>query len=269
MSERPNEPSHGIPFDTEALKALRFYTDHYDQLLFRGLGGTNKQIVLGTKPYNCRFCGGERPARTFSKRAHAVSELLGNKVLKSLYECDSCNERFAAFEDDLAKMTLPYRNAGAVIGKKGIPTIVSPNGKARMEFKDSKLHISHAAGDDSFVVDEAGKTISFSYAEQPYRPLGAFKALCKSGFALLPPDELVNFPELKEWLLHEDVATRQVYSRGNHLCLQSFVPAFRPFPQAVVALLRRKEPIAAGRSSARSLPHHRRRGRARLKAMLS
>jgi hypothetical protein len=89
MSEDPNEPGHGIPVETEALKALRFYTDHYDQLFFRGLGGTNKQMVLGTKPYKCRFCGGERPARTFRKRAHAVSELLGNKVLKSLYECDA------------------------------------------------------------------------------------------------------------------------------------------------------------------------------------
>jgi hypothetical protein len=41
--------------------------------------------------------------KAFKKHAHAVSELLGNKAVKSLY----------------AKMTLPYRHAGAVIGKKG------------------------------------------------------------------------------------------------------------------------------------------------------
>jgi hypothetical protein len=246
MSEDPHyPPNQGTPVETEALKALRFYAEHYDTLFFRGVGGANKQIVLGAKPYKCRFCGGERPARTFKKRAHAVSELLGNKAVKSLYECDACNDRFAAFEDDLGKMTLPYRHAGAVFGKNGVPTIVSANGKARMEFKDGKMHIGHRAGDDSFVVDEANHTITFSYMDQPYRALGAYKALCKSGFALLPPDELAHFPELREWLLHEDVVTRQVYSSGHHLCLQSFVPAFRPFPQAVVALLRRKETIAA------------------------
>ena len=91
--KQPREP---IAVETEALKALRFYTDHYDTLFFRGVGGANKQIVLGTKPNKCRFCSGERPARTFKKRAHAVSELLGNKAVKSLYECDACNERWIA-----------------------------------------------------------------------------------------------------------------------------------------------------------------------------
>jgi hypothetical protein len=81
--------------------------------------------------------------------------------------------------------------------------------------------------------------------QQPHRLLGAYKALCKSGFALLPEEELTNFSELKEWLLQADVTTRKVYSDGNHLCLQSFVPAFRPFPQAIVVLLRRKATIAA------------------------
>lgn len=245
MSEDPHPPNQGIPVETEALKALRFYAEHYDTLFFRGVGGANKQIMLGTKPNKCRFCDGERPARTFKKRAHTVSELLGNKAIKSLYECDTCNDRFKAFEDDLAKLTLPYRNVGAVVGKNGVPTIVSASGKARIEFKNGQIHIGHPADDESIVVDEANHKVTFSYMEQPYRPLGAYKALCKSGFALLAAEELQNFPELKEWLLQEDVATRKVYSEGNHLCLQSFVPAFRPFPQAVVALLRRKAVIAA------------------------
>src|SRR5208282_1638573 len=96
----------GILVEAEAIERLRFYADNYDQLFFKPLGGSNKQIILGTKPYQCRFCGGTPPKCTFSKRAHAVSELLGNKVLKSLYECDACNKRFSAFEDDLAKLTL-------------------------------------------------------------------------------------------------------------------------------------------------------------------
>jgi hypothetical protein len=244
-AESATQPREPLIVETEALKALRFYTDRYETLFFRGVGGANKQIMLGTKPNKCRFCDGERPARTFKKRAHAVSELLGNKAVKSLHECDVCNERFAAFEDDLAKMTLPYRHAGAVIGKNGVPTIVSASGKARIEFKNGQMHIAHSAHDESFVVDEENRTITFAYVEQPYRPLGAYKALCKSGFALLPAEELANFSELKEWLLHEDVATRKVYSDGNHVYLQSFVPAFRPFPQAIVALLRRKETITA------------------------
>jgi hypothetical protein len=69
--------------------------------------------------------------------------------------------------------------------------MVSANGNARMEFREGKMHIAHRAGDDF-----ANHMITFSYVEQPYRPLGAYKALCKSGFALLPPGT-GNFPELK------------------------------------------------------------------------
>ncbi len=215
-----------IPFETAALKALQFYASNYTNLMFRGLGG-NKQIILGSKPFKCRFCGGEPPKRTFKKRAHAVSELLGNKVLKSLYECDACNERFCGFEDDLAKMTLVSRSIGGVIGKKGVPKLVAANGgSARMQFKSGGLNFSHNAGDVGFVEDEVNKLLTFTYVEQPYRPLAAYKALCKSAFALLPEDELVHFEHLRQWLMQADLTTGKIYGRGGHICYSTFVPAF-------------------------------------------
>jgi hypothetical protein len=186
--------------------------------------------VLGSKPRICRFCGGKQPERTFKKRAHAVSELLDNKIMKSLYECDDCNERFSTFEDDLAKLTYVNRAVGGVIGKTGVPTLVGPSTgsarKLRMESKPGGLQFSLDAGDVNFVEDEATKTLTITYVEQPYRPLGAYKALCKSAFTLLPPDELVNFEELRLWLLQSNLTTNQVYARGSHICHTTFVPAF-------------------------------------------
>jgi hypothetical protein len=105
-------PLSGIAVETEAFNALQFYSHNYTTLVFAGLGSENKRIVLGRKPFECRFCGGKPPEKTFRKRAHAVSELLGNKIMVSLYECDDCNKRFSRFEDDLAKMTLPARSIG-------------------------------------------------------------------------------------------------------------------------------------------------------------
>jgi hypothetical protein len=234
-----------IPFETAALEALQFYASNYTNLMFRGLGG-NKQIILGSKPFKCRFCGGEPPKRTFKKRAHAVSELLGNKVLKSLYECDACNERFCGFEDDLAKMTLVSRSIGGVIGKKGVPKLVAANGgSARMQFKSGGLNFSHNAGDVGFVEDEVNKLLTFTYVEQPYRPLAAYKALCKSAFALLPEDELVHFEHLRQWLMQADLTTGKIYGRGGHICYSTFVPAFQPFKQPIVCLLKRNEQIDA------------------------
>jgi hypothetical protein len=125
MATESNIPVKGIVVESEALKALKFYADNYTTLMFAGLGLGNKNVVLGSKPFECRFCGGKPPERTFKKRAHAVSALLGNKILKSLYECDACNERFSGFEDDLAKMTIPTRSIGGVIGKNGVPKLLA------------------------------------------------------------------------------------------------------------------------------------------------
>lgn len=68
---------------------------------------------------------------------------------------------------------------------------------------------------------------------------------CPVPFTLLPDSDLEHFEELRQWLLEKDVATKRIYSEGNNLFLQSFVPAFRPFGQPLVALLRRKAPIMA------------------------
>ena len=235
--------------ENEALKSLQFYAQNYTPLMFAGLGSGNKTIVLGSEPFECRFCGGKPPKRTFIKRAHAVSELLGNKILESLYECDDCNKRFSKFEDDLGKMTLPTRSIGGVIGKNGIPKLVAgtrgAGRKTKMEFKDGGLHVSHDAGDIGFVDDEATKTLTLTYVEHPYRPLGAYKALSKSAFTLLPADELGHFPELRQWLLQADLTTDRVYARGAHICYTTFVQAFQPFKQPIVCLLKRNSKIDA------------------------
>jgi hypothetical protein len=240
MAVEPTLPVQGLAVETEALKALQFYLHNYTTLMFTGLGPRNKKIILGSKPFGCRFCGGKPPKRTFDKRAHAVSELLGNKIMVSLYECDDCNKRFSRFEDDLGKMTLPARNIGGVIGKNGVPKLVTASrGAARksiMKFKNSGLHV---------VEDEATKTLTLTYVEQPYRPLAVYKALCKSAFTLLPNEELVHFPELRQWLLRGDLTTDQVYARGSYICHTTFVQAFQPFKQPIVCLLKRKDQIDA------------------------
>jgi hypothetical protein len=250
MATEPPDPEQGMWVETEALKAIEFYARNYTTLMFAGLGSEKKQIVLGSKPFQCRFCGGKPPERTFKKRAHAVSELLGNKIMVSLYECDHCNERFGRFEDDLGKMTLPMRSIGGVIGKNGIPKLstVSRGGtrKPTMEHKDGVLNFSHDAGDDiGFVEDEVKKTLTVTYVEQAYRPLAVYKALSKSAFTLLPSGELINFEELRQWLLQDDLTTNQVYGRGSHICYTTFVPAFRPFKQPIVCLLKRNDQIDA------------------------
>jgi len=114
---------------------------------------------------------------------------------------------------------------------------------ARIQFKGGTLELSHDAGHSAVVEDELAKSLTFTFVEQLYRPLAAYKALCKSAFSLLPPDELVNFEGLREWLLRGDLSG--IYCDGSHFCYKTFVPAFRPFPQPIVVLLKRNDQIDA------------------------
>ncbi len=85
--------------------------------MFARLGPGNKTFVLGSKPFECRFCGGKPPERTFKKRHMLFPSFSATRFLKSRYECDACNERFSGFEDDLAKMTIPTRSIGGSLAR--------------------------------------------------------------------------------------------------------------------------------------------------------
>ncbi len=240
--------SQNIACEENALKALQFYNKNYDQILFLAID-RNEKKVLGKLPYRCRYCQGSKPERTFKKRAHAVSELLGNKALTSLYECDQCNKRFCSFEDDLGKMTLPLRSISGVQAKRGTPILPLagelPSVPSTMSFTDNNLKLHVGRNDGSHLVDEEKQTLTVFFVNKSYRPLAAYKALCKSAYALLPEDELPHFEELRLWLCEDDLQTGMVYSDGAHYCYQTVVFTPKPFPKPIVALLRRKEQIDA------------------------
>src|SRR5262245_65876053 len=99
--------------DAAAIAAdIQFFQNGYDIVVNREIAARGKNEILGQKPQVCRFCSRTKPEVTFRKEAHAVPELAGNGTLISFYECDECNNRFSAFEDDLGKLTLLERIAG-------------------------------------------------------------------------------------------------------------------------------------------------------------
>ncbi len=83
-----------IILDTKAADAARFYEKRYvgAQPLFLRPG--TKLVLGGTDARRCRFCDRDSADATFRTAAHAIPELLGNKTLFTLEECDQCNAFF-------------------------------------------------------------------------------------------------------------------------------------------------------------------------------
>lgn len=226
----------------------RHFADNYDIIFSRVLASSGKKETLGTKPCPCRFCGRSAPNATFKKVAHAVSEFAGNGVLVTAYECDECNDRFSVFEDDLGKMTLLERVMGQVIGKYGVPSFKSHKKFSRVDMEAAGLKISHFVDDPIFDFDEAAKTFTLRVQAQPYRTLGAYKALVKMALSVMPETDLTLVPEALRWLLAPDLQTDRIDDGVKYTCFRTFTPGPRPFPGLVVLLQRRKSTFQDGPS---------------------
>lgn len=232
----------GIRWEDAAALAqhIQFFQNGYDVIVNRVVAARGDKVVLGSKPSSCRFCNRTKPHATFRKEAHAVPELAGARTLVSLYECDECNRRFSAFEDDLAKMTLLERIAGQVLGKEGVPSAKTIKKKSRIDMGATGFNIQENPEDPIAKINREQRTLTITIAPQRFRPLGAYKALVKVALTLMPEENLATVPEALRWLLAADLTTDRVDDGTHYTCIRSWTPGPAPIPYTRVMLLRRK-----------------------------
>jgi len=117
----------------------------------------NGQIQLfDDKNNTCRFCGKSSSEVTFKKKAHAISELIGNKEFVSKNECDVCNEHFGnLYEDNLSKYLGITRSLSQVSSKKGVPSYKSGDGNSRVDFTNKGIVIQEVEG-SNFIIHSRG-----------------------------------------------------------------------------------------------------------------
>ena len=164
-------------------KSIQFFQDGYEIVVNRMIAARGRKMVLGSKPRVCRFCGHTEPTVSFRKKPMCTgARRIPNAV--SLYECDDCNDRFSAFEDDLASMTLLQRVAGQVLGKKGVPSAKTRKKKSRIDMGLGGFDIQEHDGDPISKIDDKNRTLTIAIAPQSYRPVGAYKALVKIAYHL-------------------------------------------------------------------------------------
>ena len=223
---------------------IAFYTDGYDIVVNRIVAARGKKLFLGTRPPVCRFC--PNPNAKFKSDAHAIPELTGNGTLLSHYECDDCNTRFSAFEDDLGKLTLLERIAGRVLGKKRILSAKSKQKTSRIDIDLSGFKIEERKSDPIADIDRQAKTLTIKINPQTYRPLGVFKALVKVALTLMDQADLVHVPKSLRWLRESDLTTNQIDDGTHYSCIRSFTPGPSPFAHTRAVLLRRKRPDVLG-----------------------
>lgn len=208
----------------------------------RSVGSTKH--FLG-QPGKCRFCDSSEP--TFRMDAHTFPESLGNKWVFSRDECDACNALFSRYESALTDCCKPLLTLGGVRGKKKVPQSGRTVGNTRVKHHQDKTtgrRISvHARVDDldhALRIDPQTGTMRMGLPlpEIPFVPRHAYKALAKMAYALLPPEEIAGYSELRAWLRDPD----DKVSLPRLDVLMSLASVGNAPPVVAGVLLRRKEP---------------------------
>ena len=164
-----------------------------------------KDVFLGSfaKPRRCRFCGKTEPDTTFKKVAHAIPHFIGNRTLKSLYECDSCNEKvFSPMESHFSHFMGLYHVLSHVSKGGKVPTYkINAQDKAKIVVGDEWTDIYCFEDENlSYAIDKDNRNFIIK-GKRSYIPIDVFKLFVKMALSIMPNGEMSNLQMTLAWLM--------------------------------------------------------------------
>lgn len=190
-------------------EGVKYHADRYEEIVRLSFSGDTKTLLrdhTDESSRKCRFCRCGKPEVSFASIAHAVPEFLGNHIVLSLNECDSCNAYFAnKLEDHLAKWSLFARSASQVKGKTGKPTFRNSQKSLRIEAGKDGLEITIT--DPQLTAELLAQSGPFAFtlpadaSSQPYIPMRAAMTLVKVACSVCPFSEIEQCRPAIDWLM--------------------------------------------------------------------
>lgn len=172
----------------------------------QGFDGNSKQHFIGEPKRDkrvCRFCGKSKPEVSFTKKAHALSESIGNKLIINNEECDACNEFFSNIETDFYNFNAFPLSLCDVKGKNGSRKIKSRDIDL---FNKNKILIFQPHNVDfpskiEFDSNSIGSfNLPFSLDRSKYIPQNVYKSLVKYSLSTIPTEYLPFFKDTISWI---------------------------------------------------------------------
>jgi len=159
----------------------------------------DKRINIGEPKKSkriCRFCNNTKKPLTFGSTAHAISEALGNKMVRLFDECDGCNGEFSkTIELDIIQYLAIFRTFYNVKGKGGSKQFKGENFDLKNEETvELKLYSDNDKPDFSMpykVTLETKEPISFH---------NIYKCLCKYFISVVDSQYLGHFAKTIDWI---------------------------------------------------------------------
>lgn len=228
----------------KAIEHLNFYDENYHvirhSIKTKRIKNKDKKYIGDKKQRKCRFCGKTKEGTTFKKVAHAIPELIGNKVLISFEECDQCNKIFSKLENELANYLALERSTSGIKGKVGVPTYKNNKGLIINHSKEriNRMLVSDLLASGNVIESDADKSFTIKAERKPYIPIAVYKCFAKMALSIMPSDYLPYFKNTLNWIREEN------HSKQNMLkCImfEQFVSTLRPSDRIDMAVFLKKQ----------------------------
>lgn len=160
----------------------------------------------------CYFCKEKFPIAKFTKDAHLIPELLGNRKLVYYNECDICNGMFSKYENDLANFLGLDLTLNFVEGKK------KKGGNRVPKFKGDVLNVTPTKTinheiisfdrldfqNNIFRIADNNTGLFIDYQRKPYVPINVYKLLVKIALTMLPQTHYNDYEFARNYLKLND-----------------------------------------------------------------
>lgn len=244
---------------------LNFYQSYYDILrtpdfddssrILKPISGIHKVGYSLNK--KCRFCGKDEKEVSFNLIAHAFPESIGNHVLASNYECDTCNQYFGrSIENEYANFFHLYHSIMQIVGKKGlskcsfkVPCKKRTDACAKycieISFDDNMPYIRKCKEVDEQYIAFSNNAITISKPIGNCCPITVFKTIVKMAISVMPIEEMPLFTNVLPWLLEPKHSN--FYNDKKLLVRYKMIPGFNVTKYPNYVLFRRKKMFGINR----------------------
>ncbi|WP_378177857.1 HNH endonuclease [Aquimarina sp. SS2-1] len=194
----------GLEFKELNEQTTELFGELMENYVIGGVG--EKRIAIGEKDKSkriCRFCGRNNEDTTFSNKAHAISESLGNKTIVLFEECDECNKKFSeTIEPDIVQYLSLFRTFFNVKGKnrgKGKGGRKKFEGKNFTLKNEDKVELAFQSLDDRPIENDENYNVKLE-TDQPIILQNIYKALCKYYLSIIDKKYLPYFEKTIDWI---------------------------------------------------------------------
>lgn len=166
-----------------------------------GAFNTKIEVSSGNKEDRvCRFCGSSK--NTFEKEAHAISLGIGNELVFSLEECDSCNGKCNdLFERNLIHL-MDFRRKSFEINTRKKFHVLHGENFAIEPLKQESPHYSIKKGTPYTTLPNGNWNFKF-FHNGPVVDQDIYRCFVKSVVDLIPGEYLPYLKDTVKWLMKE------------------------------------------------------------------